>query len=176
MDASRIELYLVLDQLGLSKLKLDTFSERFNVQKRMYLTQIMGYDLGYRFNWYIRGPYSPRLTEEVFALRDDLTAGDQDFNDYQLSPDGLERIRKATALCDIPKGLSIEPNRWLELLASLHYLKHIAYWPDKSERSFTAVFEKLVESKPHFAGARVEAEVAWKQLEAFGLTENSTAA
>jgi hypothetical protein len=49
MDAARIELKLVLGEAGIDDPNLNTFSERFNIQKRFYLIQVNGYDLGYRF-------------------------------------------------------------------------------------------------------------------------------
>lgn len=176
MDASRIELNLVLEQLGLPNAKLDSFSERFNVQKRVYLTQIMGYDLGYHFNWYLRGPYSRHLTEDAFTMRDELSAGDKDADNYELSTDGVTKIKKALELCALPKTIKIEQDKWLELLASLHYLKHIAYWDAKTDKNFDAVFAKLVDSKPHFSGARAEAQSAWNRLGEFGLIAHTTAA
>ena len=76
MNAARVELKLVLDEAGIAPINLDTFSQRFNIQKRVYLIQLMGYDLGYRYGWYIRGPYCRELTADAFTLRDEIVCGE----------------------------------------------------------------------------------------------------
>ena len=49
MNRSRIELALVFENLGIPKNDLTTFSKRFQVQKQVYVAQIAGVDLGYRY-------------------------------------------------------------------------------------------------------------------------------
>ena len=46
-------------------------------------------------------------------------------------------------LWTMPAGLAVTCDEWLELLASVHYLKHIVYWPKDVPKNFDAVFEKL---------------------------------
>ena len=65
-------------------------------------------------------------------------------------------------------------DEWLELVASLHYLKHIGYWSGKNKPEFEEVFQKLGESKPHFKGKKELAEVAWERLDHAGLVSNKT--
>lgn len=169
MDAARIELKLVLDQAGVDGSKLDTFSQRFNIQKRVYLIQISGYELGYRFGWYLRGPYSRDLTADAFTLRDELLDGEKDFEGYTLAKEGTERIDRARGLWNLPPNADVDNDQWLELLASLHYLRHIAYWPHASSKNFDAVFAKLVDSKPQFRDSETSARKAWGRLQEFGL-------
>jgi|GEM_PF-294306 len=176
MDAARIELKLVLGQAGIDDPKLDTFSERFNIQKRVYLIQLLGYDLGYRFGWYLRGPYSRELTADAFTLRDELQDGEKDFDEYLLADDGKERISRARQLWELPAGADIGQDEWLELLASLHYLKHIVYWKKASTKDFDAVFAKLIDAKPQFSGSHAPAQNAWDRLEACGLIANKSLA
>jgi uncharacterized protein YwgA len=171
MNPARIELQLALVQAGIPKVTLATFSERLTVQKKVYLTQLMGYDLGYRFGWYLRGPYCRELTVDAFTLKDELAAGDKDYEQYRLSDEALAQVQKAERLWANPKNLRVTPDQWLELLASLHYLKHIAYWPREATKDFASVFEKLASQKPHFRNYRVDAELAWKRLNEFGLVE-----
>ena len=85
MNAARMELALALNYLNVP-IDLATFSKRFNLQKKIYLAQIAGVDLGYRFGWYIHGPYCKSLTEDLFTLRDELAEGDREYEDYQLEP------------------------------------------------------------------------------------------
>lgn len=173
MDAARIELKLTLDEVGLSDSTLKTFSERLNVQKRLYLVQVLGYDLGYRFSWYLRGPYCSNLTQEAFALRDDLQSGDKDADGFILSEAAKKSIGKAKQLWTVPEGVTISGDDWLELLASLHYLNKVAYWPPGATRSFDAVFENLVESKPRFTDQMSAAAAAWDRLSEYKLLSSA---
>lgn len=176
MDAARIELKLALEEVGLPSPKLQTFSERLNVQKKVYLVQALGYDLGYRFSWYLRGPYSRHLTEDAFALRDELAAGDNDADGFDLADSVKGIVGRAKELWKLPNGLNLDADRWLELLASLHYLKEVSYWPSEADRSFEPVFAKLIESKPQFENQKDAAKQAWKQLASFSLIEAEPAA
>ena len=101
MNSARIELKLVLDEAGVP-INLDAFSERFNIQKRVYLIQIMGVDHGYRYAWYLRGPYSRALTADAFTLRDELAAGERDHEKYSLVPEVVGRVAKAMQLWELP--------------------------------------------------------------------------
>lgn len=169
MDATRIELKLTLDEVGMSPPTLTTFSERLNLQKRIYLVQILGYDLGYRFSWYLHGPYCTSLTQEAFGLRDDLQSGDKDADDFVLSEDAKKQIDQARKLWTLPAGMDSSHDDWLELLASLHYLKEVAYWPPEQTKNFEAVFKRLIDSKPRFSGRQAEVEAAWERLGQFDL-------
>jgi uncharacterized protein YwgA len=174
MNAARVELKLVLDEVEISELSLDTFSQRFNIQKRVYLIQLMGYDLGYRYGWYIKGPYCRHLTADAFTLREELAGGQRDYEGYKLSPQATDQIARAKNLWALPNGLSIDSDHWLELLASIHYLKHIVYWPKGAKKDFDAIFKTLIESKPHFAHAKSAASQAWQRLDSFSLITNKT--
>lgn len=176
MNSARIELKLALDQAGIDRISLDSFSQRFNIQKRIYLIQLMSYDLGYRYGWYIKGPYSRNLTVDAFTLRDELNAGEKDYASFELSRQATERIEKAKKMWDIPTRLFVPNDQWLELLASIHYLKHIAYWPKDSNKDFEAVFKALIAAKPQFTNAKVAAQRAWERLDEFGLIAAKTIA
>ena len=66
MDSERIARTLrVLNQLGIKPV-MTSFSTRLRVQKILYLLQELGLQTGWKFSWYIRGPYSPDLAHELF--------------------------------------------------------------------------------------------------------------
>lgn len=48
------------------RINLGEFRSRLILQKFVYLMQEFGFDLGYPFGWYIRGPYSPSLADDAF--------------------------------------------------------------------------------------------------------------
>jgi uncharacterized protein YwgA len=168
MNRGRILLKLVLDEAGAGGLSLDTFADRLSLQKRIYLIQLTGIDFGYRYNWYLRGPYCPPLTRDAFLLKDEVEAEEKDYTDYELTDGTIEKIGTAHRIWDLPDGIHVSSEDWLELLASLHYLKHIAYWPGNNVTK-DSIFQKLVEAKPHFAERHDLIEAAWSRLDAFGL-------
>lgn len=173
MDKDHILLKLVLDEIGLGSLEIGEFSSRKILQKKIYLLQLTGIDLGYRYNWYLYGPYCPALTSDTFSLRDEIKY-DQEFDDYQLNSKTMDRLGILAKIIYLPDNPTTNEPEWLELLASLHYLKHIAYWPSKNNPQFEEVFEKLTESKPHFADRENLAKVAWKRLDDVGLVKGKT--
>ena len=66
MDRRQIAAVLTLKWLGV-EFKLETFTDRLIAQKAIYLAQTVGADLGYFYGWYLRGPYCPALTEDLFG-------------------------------------------------------------------------------------------------------------
>jgi uncharacterized protein YwgA len=173
---ARIELKLTLTKVGIPNPTLGTFSERLNVQKKVYLTQLMGYDLGYRFGWYLRGPYCRELTEDAFTLKDELASGEKDHEQFALSDEAEAKIGKAERLWETPSGLGVSRDQWLELLASVHYLKHIAYFPKAATKDFAAVFKALTAAKPQFKDKEDDVRKAWVRLDEFGLIASKTLA
>ncbi len=174
MDSARIYLKLVFDEIGLTT-DLGSFAKRLAVQKKIYLAQLFGMDLGYRFGWYLRGPYCPELTADAFTLRDEIQTGDNEAEDYCLANDAQSRIAEANRFCAVPSELAVSEQDWLELLASLHYLRHIAYRPAARGADFDSVFDSLKRSKPRFSDMESEALAAWERLEEFGLISSKTA-
>jgi len=152
-------------------MKLDsTVSKRLVLQKKIYLLQISGLDLRYRYNWYLHGPYCSSLTEDAFLLKDELNY-DEDFKEYTLSSNAKNDIEMAKKIWEAPEN--VDSRSWLELLASLHYLKHTAYWP-KNSPTKEQIFKKLVKTKPQFADKPDLVEQGWQHLEQIGLLENRT--
>lgn len=176
MTPAHIELKLTLAEVGIPNPTLSTFSERLNVQKKVYLTQLMGYDLGYRYGWYLRGPYCRELTEDAFTLKDEVASGEKDHELYTLSEEAVAKIGKAQRLWATPDGLGVSQDQWLELLASVHYLKHIAYFPRAVTKDFEAVFKALTDAKPQFKDKKIDAKRAWDRLNEFGLIAAKTLA
>jgi len=164
MNRARILLKLVLEGAGLHTPELTTFGDRLRLQKLIYIVQMAGLDLGYRYNWYLRGPYCPGLTRDAFLLKEEIAAGEKAYSDYELSKEAQKVMCAARAIWS-PEAVSQSPsNEWLELLASLHFLKDVAYWPGNNVTK-ERVFKKLVEAKPHFAGQYELMEAAWVRLQ-----------
>jgi len=108
-------------------------------------------------------------------LRDELHFGDTDADEYTLTDEAQRSLDRAAQLWQLPSSVPVSEDDWLELLASLHYLRHIAYRPGAPTADFDSVFQSLAKSKPQFAGMKREARAAWNRLERFGLTRSKKA-
>jgi uncharacterized protein YwgA len=172
MTKQRILLKLVLNQIGLGELPLEAFADRLNLQKRVYLAQLTGTDLGYSYNWYLRGPYCPSLTQDAFTLKDELACGDDEFRDYTLRQEVVEKLKKAEGIWTVPSDVEVSAEIWVELLASLHYLKHIAYWSGNYVTR-DMIFAKLRQAKPHFSNRPELITAAWERLREVGLLDRA---
>ena len=100
-----------------------------------------------------------------------MELGERDHEKEKLSPFARKRVQRAPNIwANEPDGVGDDD--WLELLASLHYLKHIAYMGKNARRDFDNVWKALIESKPRLKGRRSDARSAWKQLEKVGLLKS----
>lgn len=142
MTPNLAALHLSLHALGVQA-DTDTLEGRVSLQKAIYLAQAAGLPLGYRYSWYIKGPYSPDLTRDYFAMSPASAAGAEGF---KLSPKALEAVDRIKPLMEVPNeadDLKRHPDWWLELLASVLYLeKESRLSPDKAN-------EILKRQKPH---------------------------
>jgi len=133
-------------------LKLDGFSDRLTLQKRVYLLQHFGIDLGYRYNWYVHGPYSPSLTEEAYGLSATVSEVRKLSEGYQLSPDAKKRIGEYRRFeDDLPEQ---DLPRSLEIAASIHFLKHVGFVPGGITRE--RIMKELSERGKDFSDDEVD--------------------
>ena len=70
---------LIFQALAVEK---NSFDERLLSQKKIFLLQELGVDIGYSYNWYIRGPYSPDLMAKGF-MYNSLREIHEHINDYE---------------------------------------------------------------------------------------------
>ena len=165
MDARDEALGLFADGLGIGPDHLNSFAGRKTFQKAIYLLQEgpRPWDMGFRYNLYIRGPYSPQLAEAGYGLLDD--------------PVGWKAVRKhkqlvSTAQHDVDRlreefasdrgGLDGD---LLELAATHHFLIHQTYRyvsnPNEKRRKSE---DWIREHKPDLAGKLTEAIDKLKRL------------
>jgi len=142
------ELKGFLNYLGNSS--FNTLSERIIIQKKIYLLQRFGLDLGYSFDWYHYGPYSSALSKDVFNM------GPVDSSSIELTESqGTSLVRFSNFLGDEKNDL-----RFLELSGSLVFIK------EKNPFSNDAfIFERLLFLKPHFSSEEINS--AWNRIREF---------
>ena len=143
-----LELMSILSKFGGGR--MDTFPERMFNQKVVFILSRIGIpDLDYPFNWYVRGPYSPELTFDLYESQGILdmlehqqivpsfNAGDAPaLNTF---PNLLRELKET----DPDKDIEVK----LEMIASIIYLaEQVAPWKDKQ----TAIREALPRLKEHF--------------------------
>jgi uncharacterized protein YwgA len=125
---------------ALVSVSIDDFDSRLKLQKIGFLAQEMGADIGFTFNWYRRGPYSPSLTRTLYSAEE---LGLLKITNPQLS--APER-KIANDLRELLGG-DLENPKALELIASVWYL--IPGIPQQEEDKEHAL-DVLVEQKPQF--------------------------
>jgi uncharacterized protein YwgA len=97
------------------RLFVSDFDKRLILQKTIYLLQACGLYLGYKFSWYVRGPYSTQLTHDAF----ELTKVYQHLPAVRfVDPKAESRFQQFLNLMKTVAGDSL----MLELLASVHFI------------------------------------------------------
>jgi uncharacterized protein YwgA len=143
----------VLARIG--EFSLESFGGRLTLQKTVYLLQAFGIFLGYNFNWYLYGPYSPSLTRDAFDIGPTLNKFEPiRFADRKVEATFDEFLSFISEKKDIPD--------WLELVASIHMLRQM--YPEKSKEE---IFERMAIKQPHLADQ--ERAAAWDSLDSEGL-------
>ena len=134
---------IIFKKMAISK---ESFDDRIICQKKIYLLQSLGTDLGYSYSWYLRGPYSPALANYVYSNAELLSS--TNFDDYKISESVTENIKRVNDLeKQRPTDLSL--SSWYELLASLIYIeKNRDSWKIKDDED--ALFDALMKQKPQF--------------------------
>jgi uncharacterized protein YwgA len=110
----------IFHQLGFSEIKMNDFQDRLKYQKIVYLIQKFGLSLGYGYSWYVRGPYSPDLTKNLFSISKNPTIFSEG---CKLR---LNNEEKVISRIDEFKNLleeNINDPLFLEILASMVFIK-----------------------------------------------------
>lgn len=159
MEARLVALKLFLDELGVST-DITTIDDRKKLQKAVYLAQIGGWDLGYRYGWYLMGPYSPSLAKDYYSLAPMVQQQKDHFQQQKLAPQILENLRhRVKPLMTVPSATSqLNQAQWLELVASLLYLRKNGMTVDKAK-------EILADKKPTLVPFAATAEQALRAVE-----------
>ncbi len=133
----------VFDTLYNRPFDYSVFNDRLLIQKTIYILQEMGMSIGdYSFKWHKYGPYSQSVQDDGFRLLSTQADGmiQIRFTDYGISI--LDNFR--TLLNQKPHSVSTE--RWLEAVASIHYIKRNCL-PLAADNELV---DELIKRKPHF--------------------------
>ncbi len=134
-------LHLILSRLPAGN-SITSIDDRIAIQKAVCLTQEAGLPLGYSFNWYVRGPYSPSLASDYYQLASSRQSTEASARGLTLADSALRAIDRVSAVSNVPSGVHLDRVRWLELLASIAFLRRRHRLNDAATR------RKLEVSKP----------------------------
>jgi uncharacterized protein YwgA len=135
-------------------ISVDSFHDRLSVQKAVYLLEQAGIDLGYPFNWYVRGPYSRYVASDLYALIESDTSGE--LKKYKLTDPTREKIRKVSNLWTTRPDGKTKRAQWLELLASVLFLIRTR---QADTADFEYISEILKKNQKDFSPKEVETAV-----------------
>ncbi|MDU1911928.1 hypothetical protein [Fusobacterium sp.] len=142
--------YIIAKGIIFQKMRLsnESFEDRLISQKKIYLLESLGIDLGYKYNWYTRGPYSPSLAIDLETTLDILKANNY-AKTYKLN-DNVEKNIKKVKFFEKKKNENMKTAEWYELLASLLYIyTNKESWKiDISNKN--SLFEKLIAYKSKY--------------------------
>ncbi|WP_294384621.1 hypothetical protein [uncultured Ruminococcus sp.] len=131
----------------------NTFSNRMQMQKLIYLLQEAGISIGdYSFHWYKHGPYSQQLQNDILVSKTD--------NNYHIRySETAKNIVNQLALI-LNKNTKYKKHEWAECLASLQYLRSNVFSIHSTDRE---IIKELIKRKPHLSDYSTD-ELALKEL------------
>ena len=129
----------ILNRLGSYNIK--TFESRLVLQKTVYFLQKFGLDFGYKFTWYVYGPYSTDLTKESYEIEELDKVPSINFIDPKFEA-ALNKMKEFV-------GDKKTNANWLELLASISFLKSLG----KTEKE---IREVIHHKRTHFTDQQYE--------------------
>ncbi|MFO8013439.1 MAG: hypothetical protein R6X20_09055 [Phycisphaerae bacterium] len=163
MNRQQLATKLAMDALGLP-VQMGAFDDRLVLQKAIYLAQASGLKLGYYFQWYLRGPYCSDLASDGFAIAAETAEQEVDqSSSWKLDDCSRQRLQAVRPL--VGGGSGTELARWLELLASVHFLVD----RKQAQRSSRRIAERLNRLGKSFSENEVERAV--QELSKHGLVK-----
>lgn len=131
----------VFDEIYGKQFNYSDFDQRMEMQKAIYLLQEMGVPVGdYGFRWYLHGPYSQ-------SLQDDMHYEDgRNHIKPTLSKEYADSIKQLHELVISNERGEYSISHWVECLASLHYLRKNVLSFKSSDNDIVNELEKR---KPH---------------------------
>jgi hypothetical protein len=151
MRQNLVALRAVLDEIDGDS--FDTLEGRITFQKRIYLVQALGLDLGYTFVWHHYGPYSSELADDGLLLEAgllEMTPSSEPLRFTDSAKDAIDAFRR---MASTPPGITFPA--WLELLSSIHYLSIASGMTDLTDLEVkNSLTERLLAAKPYFADSR----------------------
>jgi len=123
----------------------EEFDKRFRLQKYVFLARFFGLDLGYDFDLYMHGPYSPDLAKDYYEL-----------SRWKVRPEGAELPHNFKAE-EYVKLLFKKDDEWLEAAATV-----LDVWNNnKSKPGFdiSKLIHHVSTIKPHISVDKIKSVI-----------------
>jgi uncharacterized protein YwgA len=137
--------YFFKDFFG-NQLDMESFDNRIKLQKLIYILSFYGVQFNYNFTWWKYGPYSPKLTDDGYAVdeREIIIP-----TDHELKI--AEKLKKGKEI--------IKDSRKAELVASYLYLEQHIH----NRSSDDEIVGELMIRKPYLSPSIIqEVMTEWK--------------
>lgn len=147
-DISLSKLMIILDKLGLDIGDMLDHNFRIKLQKIVYLLRdLFNLDVGFSHSWYIKGPYCKKLADAGYFLNQ---SSDEKRNELKTKLNVSPRIN--TIINNAKGALQqyINDPKWLELIASIKYLKTYSI----QKVSYEKIRASLLEKKPQLINTK----------------------
>lgn len=144
----------MLENSKIHEFNSDDFISRLRMQKYVYLARFFDIDLGYKYNLYLRGPYSPSLAEDYYNLT------------------GMDKVADIISIpnfgkfADLVKG---KDYKWLEIASTILFI-----WENNMRKAWsgedelkTFVISRTSDIKSH--AGRPFVEGVFRELKKAGL-------
>lgn len=131
-----------------------SLSDRISMQKAVYLAQAKGVNLGYRFSWYLNGPYSSALADTYYLIKRDQ----KPYESYTASEEFKSKLKPVQGLIqEKPAAANIAD--WLEATGSLDFMVRVMAKPLES------AVAQCMKEKPKLEGLFKSAKEALVKFE-----------
>ena len=128
-----------LKALGDFKPSVGNFEDRLKIQKIIYLLELKGVKMDFNYSLYVRGPYSPDLTREIYVKREDF-----------------ENLRSDTKLSQKEEAAVHELNDLFHLKSSLlEVAATYSYYVAAEKQDPITAYKSVKKLKPFFTEAQV---------------------
>lgn len=155
----RRELAAILKDVG--NFSMDNFAGRLTLQKTICLLQAFGVDLGYRFTWYLHGPFCKALARDGNAARQVIAS----LPDIDVYFEGDSIQKRYEEFKEFMADKKNDPAR-LEIGASIYYLAAAGVGKDNA-------LKITEEKKENFS--RSQCVSMWAELEKYKVVGNESA-
>ncbi len=125
--------------------KVDDFQDKLIIQKTTCLLELLGLEFGYPFSIYIRGPYSPDLTRELYENREMVEKLQTNYSVEKREREKLSRLAQASD--------NLNPTM-LEIMATYSFLTKSCEVESKE------ALVKLKRLKPFYSEAQIAVGVS----------------
>ena len=116
----------------------DTQERRSSIQRAVYLAQAIGVNLHYPYEMGTNGPYSRDVARDCCVLEEQPPTERAEVNARILREPFATALTTVKNMTQVPSDVTISRHQWMDLLASLHYLRKVQRVDEEQARTWLA--------------------------------------